>query len=452
VPESKGMNARGREAEVYTVSRLNREAKLLLEEGLPALLVEGEISNFSRPSSGHWYFSLKDEHAQVRCAMFRGANQRVRAAPREGLLVLVRARVSLYEPRGDYQLIVEQLEESGEGALRRRFEALKAKLEAEGLFDPAVKRALPRLPRRIGVITSPTGAAIRDVLHVLARRFPAVPVVIYPVPVQGAAAAPAIIAALAQANARGETDVILLARGGGSLEDLFAFNDEALARAIRASRLPVVTGIGHETDFSIADFAADLRAPTPSGAAELLVPDRAEWLRLAAREGARLTGAFGQRLRRERERSTFLARRLVALHPGRRLRDRAQRLDELDERLRQGLDRRLAERRRSLADLAARLARAQPELRSRALALRLLGARANVGMSAHLARTQARLELAARALNAVSPLATLARGYAIVRHADGRIVRAAREVEAGERITAHTADGILYARATGERD
>src|SRR5262245_24425697 len=253
--------------DIYTVSRLNREARGLLEAGLPSLWITGELSNLSRPASGHWYFTLKDEDAQVRCAMFRSRNLAVRVAPRDGLQVLLRARVGLYEARGEFQLVVDHLEEAGEGELRRRFEALKLKLAAEGLFDAGRKRPLPRFPRRIGVVTSPTGAALRDVLQVLGRRFPAVPVLLYPVPVQGAGAAREISAMLQVADRRRDVDVLLLVRGGGSLEDLWAFNDESLARAIAGMGLPVICGIGHEVDFTIADFVADLRAPTPSAAA-----------------------------------------------------------------------------------------------------------------------------------------------------------------------------------------
>ena len=259
--------------DVYTVARLNREVRGLLEAGLPSIWIEGELSNFSRPASGHWYFTLKDEAAQVRCVMFRQRNQAIRVAPQDGMQVLLRARVGLYEPRGDFQLIVDHLEEAGEGVLRRRFEALKLALAAEGLFDAARKRELPRLPRCIGVVTSPSGAALRDVLQVLQRRFPAIPVLIYPVPVQGASAAREIAETLALADRRAEVDVLLLVRGGGSLEDLWAFNDESLARAIDHLTLPLISGIGHEVDFTIADFIADVRAPTPSAAAELAVPD-----------------------------------------------------------------------------------------------------------------------------------------------------------------------------------
>jgi len=392
--------------DVYTVSRLNREARILLESGLPLLWIEAEMSNLARPSSGHWYFTLKDAAAQVRCAMFRGANTRVRVTPRDGMQVLVRARVGLYEPRGEYQLVVEHLEEAGEGALRRRFEELKARLAAEGLFDASLKRPLPALPRRIGVITSPTGAAIRDIVHVLGRRFAAVPVLIYPVPVQGAGAALEIATALKRANERAECDVLILARGGGSLEDLWSFNEEIVARAIRASRIPVVAGIGHEVDVTIADFAADLRAPTPSGAAELVVPDRGEWRRALGVIGTRLAQAGRRRIARAEERLRWLAGRLARVHPRERLALRAQRLDELEARL------------------------------GRALAQ-------------HLSAARARLASASRTLNAVSPLATLERGYSILVTADGRVVRRAAEVAVGDSVVARTADGRVHARVTG---
>jgi exodeoxyribonuclease VII large subunit len=398
-------SALGPGRDVYSVTRLNREAKALLESGLPALWVEGELSNFSRPASGHWYFTLKDAGAQVRCAMFRGSNLRVRVAPRDGLQVLVRARVSLYEARGDYQLIVEHLEEAGEGALRRRFEELKARLAAEGLFDAARKRPLPRLPRRIGVVTSPSGAALRDILHVLARRFPAVPVLVYPVPVQGATAAGEIAVAIRAASAAREVELLIVARGGGSLEDLWAFNEEAVARAIRDSAIPVVTGIGHEIDFTIADFAADVRAPTPSGAAELAVPDRGEWLRALAASANRLAAAWRRWSGRSREQLGWLARRLERLHPRARLAAQAQRLDELEARLGRAVRQRLD-------------------------------------------RERLRLGAATRTLQAVSPLATLGRGYAIVLTAEDRVVRAASDVVAGAAVRARTARGTLHATVT----
>src|SRR6201985_735600 len=289
---------------VFTVSRLNREVRVLLERGLGVVWVEGELSNFSQPSSGHWYFSLKDRDAQLRCAVFRLKNSALRltdsplaSTPKAGQQVLARGRISLYEPRGDYQLIVEHLEEAGVGALKREFERLKVKLAAEGLFALERKRSLPRFPRRIGVVTSPSGAAIRDVLHILARRFPPASVLVYPTPVQGASSVPAIVDALQTASARAECDVLIVARGGGSIEDLWSFNDERVARAIHASSIPVVSGIGHEIDFTIADFVADARAPTPSGAAELVAPDRNACLEALDRTMERLTVSMRRELR-----------------------------------------------------------------------------------------------------------------------------------------------------------
>ncbi|MGA8708328.1 MAG: exodeoxyribonuclease VII large subunit, partial [Steroidobacteraceae bacterium] len=315
---------------VYSVSRLNREVRGLLESGLGALWVQGEISNLSRPASGHWYFSLKDRDTQVRCAMFRQRNSLARFSPREGQLVQAYGRVSLYEARGDYQLLVELLEDAGVGALQRAFDELKARLAAEGLFAPERKRPLPPAPRRIGVITSPTGAAVRDILHILGRRFPCAPVLIYPAPVQGATAVAALIAALELAGARAECDVLILARGGGSLEDLWAFNDEGLARAILRCPIPVVTGIGHEIDFTIADFVADLRAPTPTGAAQLVAPDASVWRHRLVQFAARFAAAARRTLRSEQTRLDGLVQRLRQAHPGARLLQHSQRLDELE--------------------------------------------------------------------------------------------------------------------------
>src|SRR3990172_11056784 len=303
--------------DIYSISRLNHEVRGMLEADFPMIWVEGEISNIARPSSGHLYFSLKDETAQVRCAMFRTRSRHIGLNPDNGMQVLARARVSLYEPRGDFQLIVEQMEETGDGALRRAFELLKQRLSAEGLFDPAHKIPLPALPRQIGIITSPSGAAIRDILHVLKRRFPALPVLIYSIPVQGASAAPEIARMINLAAQRNECDVLILARGGGSLEDLWAFNEEMVARAIYHCPIPIITGIGHEIDFTIADFAADVRAPTPSAAAELVSPDRAQMLHVVKNVEARLAHLARAMLARQRERLTWLQRRLV--HPGRRV-------------------------------------------------------------------------------------------------------------------------------------
>lgn len=437
------------ERDVWTVSRLNREVRLLVETGLPALWIEGEVSNLARPGSGHLYFSLKDAGAQVRCALWRSAALKLSFVPRNGMQLLVRARVSVYEPRGEYQLIVEYAEEAGEGALRRRFEELKARLRDEGLFDEEGKRPLPRLPARIGVITSPSGAAIRDILHILKRRFPAVPVVIYPVPVQGDGAAAKIAAALALASRRAECDVLILARGGGSLEDLWSFNEEIVARAIRASTIPVISGVGHEVDFTIADFAADRRAPTPSGAAEIAVPDAAEWLSRLNKDAGRLYNAIGRRLSLKAERLAWQLRRLAVAHPGNRLRQHVQRLDDLELRLKRAVGTGLEGRRQRLGRAAATLAAHRPGPRLRAAGERLAGLehRLATAMRHRLEALQARAGSAARTLHTVSPLATLERGYAIAtRASDGAILYSAEQVEPGDGIEVRLARGSVSAR------
>ena len=387
--------------DIYTVSRLNQDVRALLEGEFPALWVEGEVSNLSRSSSGHLYFSLKDARAQIRCALIQNRAFLFRDSPRNGQHVLVRGRVSLYEPRGDFQIIVEYVEEAGAGALRRAYDELRLKLEREGLFAPERKRPLPRFPRRIGVITSPTGAAIRDVLTTLRRRCPSVPVLLYPVPVQGDGAAERIAQTLRLASERRDCDVLLLARGGGSLEDLQAFNEEPVARAIVACVIPLVTGIGHETDVTIADFAADLRAATPTAAAELASIDRLEWLRRVRLLAERLDGALQRRFADQRQRLAELARRLDRAQPRHRLRDRAQRLDDLDQRLRAAV-------RQRLETAAQRLC----------------------GLSNHL--------------HALSPLATLDRGYAIVRrYPDGGILRQTSEVRVGDAVEVLLSTGRL---------
>ncbi len=417
--------------DVYSVARLNREARMLLESGLGMIWVQAEVSNFSRPASGHWYFSLKDRDAQLRCAMFRQRNVLARLTPREGQLVLARGRVSLYEPRGDYQLLVEHLEDAGEGALQRAFEELRARLAAEGLLAVERKRPLPAAPARVGVITSPTGAAIRDILHVLAQRFPAAAVLIYPVPVQGAAAAPAIVAALDLASERAECEVLILARGGGSLEDLWAFNDERVARAMARCALPIVAGIGHETDVTIADFVADVRAPTPTAAAQLVVPDRRVWLQRLALLAQRFGSAMRRKLADDAAQLRARHERLQRAHPGARLAQHVQRLDEFELRLRRALD---------------------AQLRAAHTSLQPLSGRINAAWTRALTAASTRLELAARALHTVSPLATLERGFAIVVHAgDGTLIRSAAEVSVGADIEARLADGVLSARVTAKR-
>lgn len=429
---------------VYTVTQLNFEVRTLLEGSFPLLWVEGELSNLARPASGHLYFSLKDARCQVRCAMFRPYNRGLGFRPENGRQVLVRARVSLYPERGDFQLIVEYLEEAGAGALRRAFEALKQRLAAEGLFDESRKRPLPALPKQLGIITSPTGAAIRDILTVLKRRFPALPVLIYPVPVQGSGAAGEIARMLRLANSHGVCDVLILARGGGSLEDLWAFNEELVARAIAESQIPVVTGIGHEIDFTIADFVADRRAPTPSAAAELVTPDQAEWQKRITQLRGRLVLRVHARLQAERQRLAWLERRLV--HPRRRLLDRSQRVDDLYLRLQRAVTATVVARRARLSTLATRLYRVDPSVRLQLRRARCIqhGQRLLAAASQQLERRRAQLNTLQRQLQAVSPLQTLNRGYAIVtRQNTGQVLRSAATVDAGERIHARLAEGAL---------
>jgi exodeoxyribonuclease VII large subunit len=434
------------EREIFTVSQLNRAARSVLEGSFPLLWVEGEISNLARPTSGHWYLSLKDAQAQVRCAMFRNRNQLVRFRPEDGMQVLVRGRLSLYEARGDYQLIIEHMEEAGDGALRRAFEALKQRLAAEGLFAEEHKRPLPSLPRCIGLITSPTGAAIRDMLSVLARRFPAIPILLYPVAVQGEGAPAEIAAALHKASRRRDCDVLILARGGGSLEDLWAFNEEVVARAIHDCEIPVVSGVGHEVDVTIADFVADRRAATPSAAAELVTPDRVEWEARLDGLGQRMRQRIGLHLSRGGQHLQWLVKRLEQQHPGQRLRQRAQRLDELEQRLHRALGLGLSAATGRLAALRVRLEAQAPHARLDQLRgrCRELDRRLQTAMALRLERGRHRLGSATRALDTVSPLATLDRGYAIALTVpEGQVVRDAATLSPGDQLETRLHKGRL---------
>jgi exodeoxyribonuclease VII large subunit len=435
------------ERRILSVTGLNREARRIVETGLGTVWVEGEISNLSRPSSGHLYWSLKDAEAQVRCAMFRLATRGLKFELANGQQVLLRARASLYEARGEYQLIVDYVEEAGEGILRRRFEELKRRLAAEGLFDPARKIALPKLPRRIGVITSPTGAALRDVLIALRRRFPATAVLIYPTPVQGAGAADEIARTLALADRRADCDVLILTRGGGSLEDLWSFNEEVVARAIAALQLPVIVGVGHEIDFTIADFAADLRAPTPSQAAELAVPDQREWLKRFGVCEQQLGACTRRRIAHERRHFATVAHRLQRCNPSVQLRERAQKLDELEARLRRAVERRLETRKLKLARLGTAVAHASPAHRLTRTRERWRTAHGDLrrALLRQVERTQQRLKLASRALTSLSPLATLERGYAIVTDAGGKVLTDSSATGRGSAIDVRLARGGLRA-------
>jgi len=441
------MNEPANSKRIYTVSGLNREVGQLLAHGLPLLWVEGEISNFTAPASGHWYFTLKDRDAQLRCAMFRGRQNGMRFKPANGQHVAVRGRVGLYEPRGEYQMTVELMEEAGQGALQRAFEQLKQRLSAEGLFDIGRKRALPTLPRRIAVITSGTGAALRDILHVLQQRFPLAQVLLLPVPVQGTAAAPAICAALDSLSTRTDCQVVILARGGGSIEDLWAFNEETVARAIHRCALPVVSGIGHETDFTIADFVADVRAPTPSAAAQLASPDQQSLLQQLSAQLARLRLGMQRQLSHAKQHHAAAARRLQQTHPGTRLHQQAQRLDELEQRMRLALGHSVRESQQQLAAINARLQRvnagqvvAQLTQRCTQLAQHLRRA-----MIDTLNHCNQRLALAQRALDAVSPLAVLGRGYALVVTPDGRLIKQTGSLHVGDALDIRLADGRVQA-------
>ena len=434
-----------------SVSELNRQVKALLEQGFAKLWVEGEISNLARPASGHLYFSLKDDSSQIRCAWFRQRQRGPTINLKNGDQVLALGRVSIYEARGDYQLIVEQLEPAGEGELRRRFEALKKELSAEGLFDEDAKQDLPELPQRIGVVTSPSGAAVRDILTVLKRRFPSVPVVIYPTLVQGETAATLIADAIATAADRNECDVLIITRGGGSLEDLWSFNEEIVARAIHECPIPVVSAVGHEVDFTIADFVADVRAPTPSGAAELVVPDQAEWLRNLSATAERIAQLGRRYLEEKFQTVDWLSRRLTQCSPAAIVTRQRDWLRNLRQILTASIRHDLATRARNLEVTRSRLLQRSPAIgvqrsmqRLSALKQRLSGS----GRSA-VDRLNVRLRLAARTLDSVSPLATLDRGYAIVSDDEtGAILTDAAKIKPGSDIRAQLAHGMLQATVT----
>ncbi|MEX0709192.1 MAG: exodeoxyribonuclease VII large subunit [Woeseia sp.] len=444
--------AKGGAAGALTVSELNRQARQLLERGFATVQVEGELSNLARPASGHLYFTLKDSSAQIRCAYFRQRQRGPTIRLADGDQVLATGRVSIYEARGDYQLIVEQLEPAGEGELRRRFEALKKKLAAEGLFDEAIKQPLPALPRCIGVITSPAGAAIRDILSILKRRFPAIPVIIYPSAVQGAAAIPELLAALDSAVRRDECDVLIIGRGGGSLEDLWAFNDEGLARALHACPIPVVSAVGHEVDFTIADFVADLRAPTPSGAAEQVVPDQAAWQRSLQALAERLNAHIGRRLEARQQQLDWLAKRLAQGSPAATVARQSERLAHLRLRLAAGMRHGLTTRWQHSERLQARLWRQTPAARVERARYRCTALAVQLGRAAgrRIEMLEHRLAVAARALHSVSPLATLERGYAIVSTGEGgRVLRDAAMVKPGDDVRARLSRGTILATVTG---
>ena len=430
---------------IFTVSRLNQTVRLLLEQEMGQVWISGEISNFTQPASGHWYFTLKDDNAQVRCAMFRNSNRRVTFRPQHGQQVLVRANITLYEPRGDYQIIAESMQPAGEGLLQQKYEQLKAMLAAEGLFDQQFKQPLPSPARCIGVITSKTGAALHDILHVLKRRDPALPVVIYPTAVQGDDAPGQIVRAIELANRRGECDVLIVGRGGGSLEDLWSFNDERVARAIFASAIPVVSAVGHETDVTIADFIADLRAPTPSAAAEIVSRNQAELLRQVQSARQRLEMAMDYFLANRSRRFTQLHHRLQQQHPELRLARQQATLDKLRQRMGYALDGQLKRAAQRQQRLVQRLNQQspQPRLYQAMTRIQQLEYRLAQQMRTRLGAARERFGSAATHLEAVSPLSTLARGYSVSTTAEGKLVKQAKQLKVGDTLTTRLSDGVV---------
>ncbi|QWF71787.1 exodeoxyribonuclease VII large subunit [Methylomonas paludis] len=434
---------------VYSVSQLNRETKRLLASHFLTVQVTGEISNLSMPSSGHIYFTLKDAQAQIRCAMFKGQQLRLRFKPANGAQVLLSAQVSLYEPRGDYQLVVEDMQAAGDGALRLAYERLKLKLSQEGLFDEARKQPLPLLPRQIGVITSPSGAAIHDILTVLKRRFPAIPVLIYPVAVQGESAKFEIVQALTTANQQDQVDVIILGRGGGSLEDLWAFNEEIVARAIAASQIPVISAVGHEVDFTIADFVADIRAATPSAAAEHAVPHQSEWFNAFLAYEQQLQQLMLRHVQQRQQTLSWLSKALQQQHPGQKLQRNAQRLDELEQRINQAMQRKLHDLAQQLAIGRHKLRQVQPDAQigRHQQQLQYLQQRLHRAMLNKLQKLRDRQAAISQTLHVVSPLATLERGYSIVQRQDNQqLVKSVQQLQLNDLLLNRFAQGSVISQ------
>ncbi len=436
---------------IYTVSRLNQTVRLLLEQEIGQVWISGEISNFTQPASGHWYFTLKDNTAQVRCAMFRNSNRRVTFRPQHGQQVLVRASITLYEPRGDYQIIVESMQPAGEGLLQQKYEQLKATLSAEGLFDQQYKQPLPSPAHCVGVITSKTGAALHDILHVLKRRDPSLPVIIYPTAVQGDDAPGQIVRAIQLANARQECDVLIVGRGGGSLEDLWSFNDERVARAIFASQIPVVSAVGHETDVTIADFVADLRAPTPSAAAEVVSRNQLELLRQMQNGQQRLEMAMDYFLANRTRRFTQLHHRLQQQHPQLRLARQQTVLERLRQRMNLAVDSQLkrAVQRQQRTTQRLNQHNPQPRIWRAQTRIQQLEYRLAENLRAQLSSTRERFGKAVTHLEAVSPLSTLARGYSVTTANDGKVLKQTKQVKAGDVLTTRLSDGWVESEVKG---
>lgn len=431
---------------IYTVSSLNAQVRLILENEMGVVWLIGELSNFSMPVSGHWYFTLKDSRAQVKCAMFKGSNRHVTFKPGNGNQVLVKARLSLYEPRGDYQLIIESMQPEGDGRLQQQFEQLKMSLAAEGLFAQSLKKALPDQPKRVGIITSKTGAALHDILHVLQRRDPSLPIVIYPTMVQGEGSAISIAQAIGRANARQECDVLIVGRGGGSLEDLWAFNEEIVARTIAASQIPIVSAVGHEVDMTIADFVADVRAPTPSAAAELISRDMTHQTQLLDRKRQQLRHAITAYLSQSLRQTTQLQHRLERQHPQLRLNLQQQHLDEISQRLTQAMARKLQKHQQHVEHNNYKLSLYSPAslVRNAQRNLERSEQRLYDALDRRLLNARHKLAVAAEKLETVSPLATLARGYSITRNEQGDVIRKASQVNAGDTLITTVTDGEIH--------
>ena len=433
---------------IYSVSQLNQSVRLMLENQLGAVWLTGEISNFSQPVSGHWYLSLKDENAQVRCAMFRMKNLRVSFRPTNGMQVLVRANVSLYEPRGDYQLIIESMHLAGEGLLMQQFEALKLKLAAEGLFAQHVKKNLPHFSKAVGIITSKTGAALQDILHILQRRDPSLKIIIYPTAVQGKDAATDIAQMIELANQRQEVDVLIVGRGGGSLEDLWCFNEEMVARAIFHSHLPVISAVGHETDVTIADFVADVRAPTPSAAAELVSRNQTELLQQLQYRRQRLEIALDRLFAEKQQKLKHLSLRLHNQHPQAQLRIQQQLITQLSHRLQQTLRHHWQKTAENLTALSMRLYKNPLPLRLQQYEQQLaqLKVRLNSHMNLTLSLQQKQLAHLCGKLDSLSPLKVLARGYSITQNQQNFTIRSLKDVNVGEHIKTRLTDGNIISQ------
>lgn len=436
---------------IFTVSRLNQTVRQLLEMEMGQIWLSAEISNFSQPSSGHWYFTLKDDKAQVRCAMFRTANRKTTFQPQNGQQVLVRASITLYEPRGDYQLIAESMQPAGDGLLQQRFEQLKQRLSDEGLFNPARKRPLPSPATCIGIITSATGAALHDMLQILQRRDPSLPVIIYPTMVQGSEATLQIARIIELANQRNECDVLIVGRGGGSLEDLWCFNEELVARAIFNSQIPVVSAVGHETDVTIADFVADLRAPTPSAAAELISRNQPELIRRLQSQQQRLEMAMDYYLTHLRQRLTRQDSRLQQQHPQLRLSRQQTALLKLQNRLEEGMQTRLRQASRQTERLQQRLLHTQPQVKVHRYQQQLQQYQYQLqqALERQLNAARQRFSVGYSQLEAVSPLATLARGYSVTTTADGKTLKKLKQIKTGDTLKTRLSDGWIESQVSG---